>query len=68
MMSGMSQMGGQRIGEVEKMKEEYRTQAIHQQERTDRTQDSALNYTTRVTESKNDNNTSLTINTNGVYV
>lgn len=66
MMSGMSQMGGQRIGEVEKMKEEYRTQAIHQQERTDRTQDSALNYTTRVTESKNDNNTSLTINTNGV--
>lgn len=64
MMSGMSQMGTQRIGEVEKMKEEYKTQAIHQQERTDRTQDSSLNYTTRVTESRQESNPSITINQN----
>ena len=64
MMSGMAQMGGQRIGEVEKMKEEYRDQAIHQQERTDRTQDSALNYTTRVTESHQESNPTVTINSN----
>lgn len=64
MMTGMSQMGRQRISEVEKMKDEYRTQALHQQDRTDRTQDSALNYTTRVTESHQDNNSTVTINTN----
>lgn len=61
MMNGMSQMGIQRIGEVERMKEEYRTQSIHQQERTDRTQDSALNYTTRVTESRQESNPNITI-------
>ena len=49
---------------VEKMKEEYRDQAIHQQERTDRTQDSALNYTTRVTESSQESNPTVTVNTN----
>ena len=64
MMNPMSQTGTQRIGEVEKMKDEYRTQAIHQQDRTDRTQDSALNYTTRVTESRQDNNSTMTLNTN----
>lgn len=64
MMSGMAQMGGQRISEVERMKEEYRDQAVHQQERTDRTQDSALNYTTRVTESSQENNPTITVNTN----
>ena len=64
MMTGMSLMGGQRISEVEKMKDEYRTQAIHQQDRTDRTQDSALNYTTRVTESRQNNNSTMTLNTN----
>lgn len=64
MMNGMSQMGYQRVSEVEKMKNEYRIQAIQQQERTDRTQDSALNYTTRVTESRQDNNSTMTINTN----
>ena len=68
MMSGMSMMGGQRINEVEKMKDEYRTQAIHQQERTDRTQDSALNYTTRVIESHQDNNYTMTVNTNSKSV
>ena len=64
MMAGMSQMGNQRINEVQNMKDEYRAQAIHQQERTDRTQDSSLNYTTRVTESRQENNSSVTINTN----
>ena len=63
MMTGMSQMGSQRVGEVEKMKEEYRDQAIHQQERTDRTQDRALNYTTRVTESSQESNPTITVNT-----
>lgn len=64
MMSGMTQMGSQRIGDVERMKEEYRDQAIHQQERTDRTQDSALNYTTRVTESSQESNPTITVKTN----
>ena len=64
MMSGMSQMGTQRIGEVERMKEEYRTQSIHQQERTDRTQDCALNYTTRITESRQESNPNITLNQN----
>lgn len=64
MMSGMAQVGSQRIGDVEKMKDEYRDQAIRQQERTDRTQDSALNYTTRVTESGQESNPTITINSN----
>ncbi len=63
-MGGMAQMGTQRINDVEKMKEEYRDQAIHQQERTDRTQDSALNYTTRVTESSQESNPTITVNSN----
>ena len=63
-MGGMAQMGSQRITDVEKMKEEYREQAVHQQERTDRTQDSALNYTTRVTESSQESNPIITVNSN----
>lgn len=63
-MGSMAQMGSQRVGEVERMKEEYRDQAIHQQERTDRSQDSALNYTTRVTESRQESNPTITVNTN----
>lgn len=63
-MGGMAQMGSQRISDVEKMKDEYREQAVHQQERTDRTQDSALNYTTRVTESSQQSNPTITVNTN----
>lgn len=63
-MGGMAQMGNQRINDAEKMKEEYREQAIHQQERTDRTQDSALNYTTRVTESSQESNPTITVNSN----
>lgn len=63
-MGGMAQMGSQRISDVEKMKDEYREQAVHQQERTDRTQDSALNYTTRVTESSQESNPTITVNSN----
>lgn len=61
MMNSMAQIGNQRIGDVEKMKDEYRTQAMYQQERTDRTQESALNYTTRVTESNQESNPNITI-------
>ena len=65
-MGGMASMGNQRISDVEKMKEEYRDQAIHQQERMDRTQDSALNYTTRVTESSQESNPTITVNSTSV--
>lgn len=61
-MGGMASMGSQRISDMEKLKEEYREQAVHQQERTDRTQDSALNYTTRVTESSQESNPTITLN------
>lgn len=65
-MAGSNQAAAQqrRIEEVEKMKDEYRDSAIRQQERTDRTQDSALNYTTRVTESSQESNPTITVNTN----
>ncbi len=64
MFSQQQAMQQQRIEDVERMKDEYRDTAIHQQERTDRTQDSALHYTTRVTESSQENNPTITVNTN----
>lgn len=71
MMSGMSQMGQnvaaqqqQRYDDMRQMKEEYRDDARHQQSRIDHTQDSALAYTASVTESRQDNDTKVTINTN----
>ena len=54
----------QRVEDAERMKEEYRDQAIRQQQRTDQTQDSALAYTTRVTESSQESNPTITVNTN----
>ena len=63
MFSQQQAMQQQRIEDVERMKEEYRDTAIHQQERTDRTQDSALNYTTRVTESSQESNPTITVKT-----
>ena len=63
MFSQQQAMQQQRIADVERMKEEYRDTAIHQQERTDRTQDSALNYTTRVTESSQESNPTITVKT-----
>ncbi len=47
----MQDMQQQRYNDQVQMKQEYREDAIRQQSRTDHTQDSALNYTTRVTES-----------------
>ena len=38
----------QQINDTKQMKEEYRQQAIHQQERTDQNQQQSLNYTTLV--------------------
>lgn len=64
MMNGMAQVGNQRISETERMKEEYRAQAAYQQERTDMAHDRALDYTTRVTESAQENNTKVTVNQN----
>lgn len=58
----------QRIEDMQQMKDEYRDNAIHQQTRMDHTQDSALNYTSRVTESAQDNNAILTVNTNAPQV
>lgn len=65
-MAGSNQAAAQqqRIEEIKEMKDEYRATAIHQQERTDRAQDSALNYTTRVTESSQESNPTITVNTN----
>lgn len=40
-----------RVNELEMRKEEYRNEAHRVQERMDKTQDTALNYTTKVTES-----------------
>lgn len=54
-------MQEQRVEDAQRMKDEYRDQAIRQQERTDRTQDSALNYTTRVTESSQESNPTITV-------
>ena len=38
-----------RMDELKAMKDEYREEAHRQQERTDKTQDKALNYTTKIT-------------------
>lgn len=57
----------QRYDDMQQMKDEYREDAQRQQQRTDKTQDSALNYTTRVTESHQESNASLTINTNETH-
>ena len=64
MFNQQQAMQQQRIEDAEKMKNEYRDSAIRQQERTDRTQDSALNYTTRVTESNQESNPTITVNAN----
>lgn len=64
MFNQQQAMQQQRLEDAEKMKDEYRDSAIRQQERTDRTQDSALNYTTRVTESSQESNPTITVNSN----
>ncbi len=57
-------MQQQRYDDMQQMKNEYREDAIRQQERMDHTQDSALSYTTRVTESTQENNKTVTVNSN----
>jgi hypothetical protein len=42
-------MKEQRYEDALQMKEEYRTQMMHEQTRTDENQDKALDYTTKVT-------------------
>ncbi len=54
----------QRYDDMQQMKNEYREDAIRQQNRMDQTQDSALNYTTRVTESAQSNDKTVTVNAN----
>jgi len=54
----------QRYDDMVRQKDEYREDARHQQQRTDQTQEHALNYTTRVTESAQESDASLTLNTN----
>lgn len=57
-------MQQQRYDDQVQMKNEYRADAIRQQERMDHTQDSALNYTTKVTESAQENDATVTLNQN----
>ena len=71
MQQGMMGMGQQqqsaqqqRYEDLKEQKEEYREDAKYQQGRIDHTQDSALNYTTRVTESSQESNPNITINAN----
>lgn len=51
----IDQMKEQRYEDALQMKEEYRTQMMHEQTRTDSNQDKALDYTTKVTISENSN-------------
>lgn len=50
-LDAMQNIAAGRQADVNAMKEEYRQQMQHEQARVDRTQDSALNYTTKVTQS-----------------
>lgn len=53
-LNQLSEMHGRRYDEAVALKEEYRTQMMHEQARTDANQDKALDYTTKVTVSAND--------------
>lgn len=57
----------QRLEDAIQMKQEYRENAFHQQERMDHTQDSALNYTSKVTEAVHNNDSKITIETGNEY-
>lgn len=50
-LDAMQNIAAGRQAEVNAMKDEYRQQMLHEQARLDHTQDTALNYTTRVTQS-----------------
>lgn len=53
MLGAMQNVANEKIKDATAMKEEYRDQAIHQQERTDANQEQALNFTSRVKVSEN---------------
>jgi len=50
-LDAMQNIAAGRQAEVNAMKDEYRQQMMHEQARVDHTQDIALNYTTKVTQS-----------------
>ena len=50
-LDAMQNIAAGRQAEVNAMKDEYRQQMFHEQARVDHTQDTALNYTTKVTQS-----------------
>ena len=52
-MNQMGEMHSRRYDEAVALKDEYRTQMMHEQARTDANQDKALDYTTKVTVSAN---------------
>lgn len=52
-MEHLAHMQDQRYEDAVQLKEEYRSQMMHEQERIDKTQDKALDYTTKVTTSDN---------------
>ncbi len=52
-MAQISEMHSRRYDDAVALKEEYRTQMMHEQARTDANQDKALDYTTKVTVSDN---------------
>lgn len=56
-LNQMGEMHSSRYDEAVALKEEYRTQMMHEQARTDANQDKALDYTTKVTIGANDTRT-----------
>ena len=56
-MNQMGEMHSRRYDEAVALKDEYRTQMMHEQARTDANQDKALDYTTKVTIGANDTRT-----------
>lgn len=53
MVGAMQNFANTRFNDAKDIKEEYRTQMQHEQERVDKNQDQSLNYTTRVKVSEN---------------
>ena len=66
-MSTMKDVSTHRLNEVESDKQEYRAEAHHAQSRMDHTQDSALRYTTRVSEADAESDALRNSNVKVVY-
>lgn len=67
-MSTMKDVSTHRLNEVESDKQEYKAEAHHAQSRMDHTQDSALRYTTRVSEADAESDAIRNSNASVVYV